>query len=79
MIALQVNSKVTEFKATQSTVGSLLAVPVTVELVDTARECVEQMDKDLAGLKADFARFTNKITEILRSQETASGSGTSYK
>ena len=81
-IALQVNAKLVEFKAMQTTVASLLEEPATAELVNTARECVEQMDKDLAGLKADFTEFTKKIKEILKGhkeQKTASGSGTSHK
>ena len=48
--ALQVNSKLTNFKATQTTVASLLEELATAELVDTTRECVEKMDKDLTGL-----------------------------
>ena len=54
-IALQVNEKLTEFKAMQTTIGSLMDEPATVELVDTAQECVDQMNKDLAGLQDDFA------------------------
>ena len=57
-----------------------MAEPVTVELVDTARECVDQMDRDLAGLKVHFAKFTSKIKDILKSQkEMTSGSGMSHK
>lgn len=79
-IALQVNAKLTEFKAMQMTVVSLLEEPATVELVDTTKECVNQMEKDLIALKADFVKFTKKIKEILKSQkETTSGSGTSHK
>lgn len=49
-IALQVNEKLPEFKATQTTVASLLEEPATAELVSTTKECVEKMDKDLARL-----------------------------
>lgn len=46
-IALQVNAKLTEFKAMQTTIASLLEEPTTIELVDTTRECVDQMEKDI--------------------------------
>ena len=81
-IALQINAKLTEFKATQTKVASLLEEPTTAELVDTFRECDEQMDKDLTRLKADFVKFIKKIKEILKGQKeqkTASGSGMSHK
>ena len=79
-IALQVNSKLIEFKATQTIVASLLEELATVELDNTTRECANQMDKDLTGLKADFAKFTKKIKEILKSQKaTTSGLGMSHK
>ena len=68
-IALQVNAKLTEFKATQTTVVSLLEEPATAELVDHARECADQMEKNLVGLKDDFMKFTKKIKEILKSQK----------
>ena len=69
MIALQVNAKLKEFKAMQMKVASLLEEPATTELVDTAKEYVEQMDKDLAGLKDDFAKFNKKIKKILKGQK----------
>ena len=67
VIALQVNSKLAEFKATQNTVASLPTEPITAKLVDITRKCAKQMDKDLAGLKANFTKFTNKIKDILKS------------
>ena len=64
----------------QTPIASLLEEPATVELVDTTRECADQMDKDLIGIKVDFSMFTKKIKEILKSQkETTSGLGTSHK
>ena len=72
--------KISEFKATQTTIASLLETPVCAELVDMTRECVDPMDKDLARLKADFTKFTMKIKKILKSQKTsASGLGMSHK
>ena len=63
--------------ATQSIVASLLDEPATTELVNTSREYVNQMNKDLAGLHDDFMQFTKKIKQLLRTQkeqDTASGS-----
>lgn len=65
-IVLQVNAKLTKFKVTQTTIASLLEEPTTVEIVDIARECVKQMDKDVIGLKVDFVKFTKKIKQILK-------------
>ena len=65
-ITSQVNVKLTEFKAMQMIVASLLEEPTTAELVDTTRECAKQMDKDLARLKANFTKFAKKIKEILK-------------
>ena len=79
-ITLQVDVKIIEFKAMQTIIASLLKAPVSAELVDMARECIDQIDKDLIGLKAGFAKFTTKIKKILKSHKTsASGSGTSHK
>ena len=78
-ISLQVNAKLTDFKAMQMTVKRLLEEPTTMELVHIARDCAEQMDKDTIGLKADFAKFSKKIKEILKTLKTISGSGTSHK
>jgi len=79
-ITLQLNAKLTEFKATQTIVTSLLEEPTTTDIVNTARECVDQMDKDLSGLKANFTKFSKKVKEILKSQKAmTSGSGMSHK
>ena len=79
-IALQVDAKISEFKAMKSTVVSLLEASVSAKLVNTTRECIDQIDKDLAGLKAGFAKFKKKIKNIVKIQETtASGSGMNHK
>ena len=82
-IALQVNEKLTEFKATQTTVASLLEEPTTAELFKTTKECVEQLEKDLTGLQDNFMSFTKKIMDIHDSQnqsrkKTAGDLGTSH-
>ena len=79
-ISLQVNEKLKEFKATQTIVASLLEEPATAELVETTKECVEQLEKDLVGLQHNFTIFTKKIMDMHDSQKkskkkTAGGSG----
>ena len=72
--------KIIEFKAMQTTVVILLKAPVSAELIDMTRECVDHIDKDLADLKAGFSKFTTEIKEILKKPKTrSSGSGTSHK
>ena len=36
------------------------------ELVDIARECAKQMDKDLEGFKAIFKKFTKKMKQTMK-------------
>ena len=72
--------KISEFKATQTTIASLLEAPVAVELVDIARECVDQIDNNLIELKTSLVQFTTKVKEILKTPKTsASGSWMSHK
>lgn len=63
-ISLQVNKKLAKLKAMQTTVASLLEEPTTVELVETTKECVEQLEKDLARLQDNFKIFTKKIADM---------------
>lgn len=82
-ISIQVNDKLKEIKARQMTAVSLLEQPATAELVETTKECVEQLEKDLAELQENFMSFTKKITDIHESQKQsrkkiASDSGTSH-
>lgn len=79
-IALEGNAKLIEFKATQTIVVSLMEELATADLVNTSKECANQMDRDLARLKVDLVKFTNKIKEILKSQKAmTSGSRMSHK
>lgn len=81
-IALQVNEKLTDFKEMKAIVVSLMDEPPTIELVNTAWECVDQMNKDLIGLQDDFMQFTKKIRQLLKEKKelkTTSGSGMSHK
>ena len=77
---MSVDAKISEFKAMQTTVVSLLEAPVSVDLIDTTRECINKIDKDLAELMDGFDQFTTKIKEIFKSLKTsASDSGMSHK
>lgn len=78
-IALNIDAKITDFKATQTIVASLLEDPITTELVDTAQECVEQIERDLTGLKTSLDQFKTKVKKIVKEMKTASGSGMSHK
>lgn len=76
----KVNDKITNFMATQMTVASLLDDPSTIELVNTARECADQMNKDLVGLQDNYTQFIMELFQILKSQKDGtSGSETSHK
>lgn len=68
-IALQVNEKIKDFKATQTIVMSLLEEPTTTELVDTTKECVDQLEKDLVGLQDKFTSFKKKIMDMHDSEK----------
>ena len=48
---VKVNAKLTEFQVMQTIVESLLAEPPNVDVVNTTRECVDQMNRDIAGLQ----------------------------
>lgn len=56
-IALKVNEKLTEFKATQTTIARLQEEPLSAELVDSTRECVEKCRNDLAEIRTSFTEF----------------------
>jgi hypothetical protein len=59
---------------------SLIEAPVSAKLVNTVRECIDQIDKDLVELKAGLVQFTKKIKVILKNPKTsASVSGMSHK
>lgn len=78
-IALKIDAKISDFKATQNIVASFLEAFVTTELVDTVRECVDQIESDPAELKSSLAQFTTKVKKILNETKIASGSETSHK
>ena len=59
---------------------SVLEALGSIELVNTMRECVNQIDRDLTELKDGFIQFTTKVNEILKAPNTnISGSGMGHK
>ena len=73
-----------EFKATQTTVASLQEEPVSVELVDSTRECVEKCKNDIAELHTSFIEFFARVTTAIEEEKEkrmkgVDSSGTSHK
>lgn len=63
----------------QTTVASLLEETPTADIVNTTRECVDQMTQDIAGLQDNYTKFTMNLWQILKSlKEVTSGLGTSH-
>ena len=63
-IAIKVDAKVKEFVVSKDTVDkSIEEGMINEELVDTAKQCVEQMDIDIVEIKRDFEAFSQKVKE----------------
>ena len=53
---------------------------ITQVILEAAQDCVEAMDKDVAGLRERFARTSQEAKEKLQQEKPAvSGSGMSHK
>ena len=73
-----------EFKATQTNVASLQEEPISTELVDSTRECVEKVKNELTELHTSFTEFSTKLTTAIQEEKEKrmkdiGGSGTSHK
>lgn len=68
-IALKVNEKLTQFKATQTTVVSLQEEPLSVELVDSTREFVEKSKNDLTELRTSFTKLSTRVTTAIEEEK----------
>ena len=64
-------------KSRYAIVASLLEASVTTKLVNTMRECVDQIEGDLAEVKTGLDQFTSKVKQILKTN--SSGLETSHK
>ena len=79
-IMVKVNVKLTEFQVMQMIATSFLVEPPTVDLVNTARECVDQMTWDIAGLQETYTQFSTKLWEVvIGNKDDTGGSRTSHK
>ena len=79
-IEVQINKKLTKFKATQMTVASLLDEHPTVKLVTTTKESVEQMTQELAAPTASYTKINTKIWNTVKPpKDDEGGSGMSNK
>ena len=75
-----VEQKVKEFTASKSVIDSTKDPMISQVMLEAAQDCIEAMDKDVAGLKEIFARTSQEAKETLQKKKpVVSGSGTSHK
>ena len=75
-----VEQKVKEFTASKSEIDSTKDPMITKVMLEAAQDCVEDMDKDIAGLKERFAKTSQEAKEMLQQKKSdVSGSGTNHK
>ena len=75
-----VEQKVKEFTTRKSEIDSAEDPMITQVMLEAAQDCVEAMDKDVAGLRQRFARTSREAKEKLQKEKPdVSGSGTSHK
>lgn len=68
-ITLKVNEKLMEFKATQTIVVSFQEEPVSAELVDSTKECVDKFKNDLVELHTSFKEFSTRVTTAIKEEK----------
>ena len=83
-IALKVNEKIMEIKATQATIVSLLEEPISAQQVYSTRESVEKCKNDLAELNTSFMEFSMRVNTTIeeakaKRMKEKGGSGMSHK
>ena len=75
-----VEQKVKEFTARKTEIDDAKYPMITQVMLEEAHDCVEDMDKEVAGLKEMFARTSQEAKEKLQQENPAgSGSGASHK
>ena len=75
-----VEQKVKEFTANKSEIDSAEGPMITQVMLEAAQDRVEDMGKDIAGLKERFAKTSQEAKETLQQNKSdVSGSGTSHK
>ena len=72
--------KVKEFTTSKSDIDDTEDSIISQAILEMAQECVEAMDKEVAGLRERFTRTSQEAKEKLQQENpTVSGSGTSHK
>ena len=75
-----VEQKVKVFTASKSEIDSTEDPMITQVMLEVAQACVDDMDKDIAGLKERFTKTSQEAKEMLQQKKSdVSDSGTSHK
>ena len=75
-----VEQKVKELTTSKSEIDSTEDPMISQVMLKAAQDCVEAMDKDVAGLRERFVRTSQEAKEKLHKEKPdANGSGTSHK
>ena len=75
-----VEQKVKEFTTRKSEIDDIEDSIISQAVLEAAQDCVEAMDKEVAGLWERFARTSQEAKEKLQQEKLAiSGSGMSHK
>ena len=75
-----VEQKVKEFTTRKSEIYDIEDSIISQAMLEVEQDCVEAMDKEVAGLRERFARTSQEAKEKLQQEKPAiSGSGTSHK
>ena len=79
-MAQKVEDKVKEFTNTKDEVKKTEDEAVMQDLLITAQQCVEAMDKEVASLKEEFKKISQEPRDkIARKHSSGSGSRTIHK
>ena len=61
-------------------VTSLLKEPPTVDIINTVKECVDQMTRDIVAHQDTYTKISTEIWETVKGpKDGIGGSGTSHK
>ena len=75
-----VEQKFKEFTVSKSEIDDTEDSIISQAMLEAAQDCVEAMDKDVAGLREIFARTSQEAKEKLQKEKPdVSGLGTSHK
>ena len=75
-MALNIESKLMEYKNTQQTITSLLEEPATADIIEAAQESATQMIQEVAMLTQKCEGFKQRMLDEAEKQKASrSGSG----